>query len=242
MGKRCLECGAENLDTAEKCGRCGAAFPAGAEGDVEIEIYDVASVAEDKSGYFEETLAATRASVRRNSHEPPADFSNDPLIQEELRSGYEIRKRRLGHRLPHSRHIVIITVVAAAHAAAGVYGVRWAGGRLPTYEYAEPAHVAPTDLALELAAELEAAKVELVAAEASEATAVLAVGGESGKVFVDGNYVADVPASDIRVPPGRHHVIVRKGSALTLDETIDFREKGKYSLEPTGAAALAGTR
>jgi hypothetical protein len=73
-------------------------------------------------------------------------------------------------------------------------------------------------------------------------TAVLSVGGEGGKVFLDGNYVADAPAADVRVPPGRHHVIVKEGGAVTLDETIDFRERGKYSLEPTAAAALAGTR
>jgi len=242
MGKRCSKCGAENVDAAEKCARCGAEFAARPEGDVEIEVYDVASLAEDKPSYFEETLAAARESARKNSHGPPADFSNDPLIQEELRSGYEIRKRRLGHRLPHSRHIVIITVVAAALAVTVVYGVRWAVGRLPKYEYAEPAHVAPTDLALELAAELEAIKVDLVPEEVSDLTAVLSVGGEGGKIFLDGNYVADAPASDILVPPGRYHVIVKRGSAITLDETIDFREREKYSLEPAGAAALAGTR
>lgn len=242
MGKRCTECGAENSDAAEKCARCGARFAARPEGDVEIEVYDVPTVAEDKPSYFEETLAATRESVRKNTRGAPADFSDDPLIQEELRSGYEIRERRLGHRLTRSRHIVIITVVAAALAVGVVYGVRWAVGRLPKYEYAEPAHVAPTDLALELAAELEAAKVELVAADAAEAAAVLAVGGEGGKIFLDGNYVADAPAEDVLVPPGRHHVIVKEGGAVTLDETIDFREKGKYSLEPTAAAALAGTR
>lgn len=242
MAKRCAECGAENVDAAEKCGRCGARFAARPEGDVEIEVYDVGSVGEDRPGYFEETLAAARESVRKNSKGPPADFSDDPLIQEELRSGYEIRKRRLGHRLPRSRHIVIFTVAAAALAVGVVYGVRWAVGRLPKYEYAEPAHAAPTDLALELAAELEAAKVVLVPEETSEAAAVLSVAGEGGKVFLDGNYVADAPAMDVLVPPGRHHVIVKEGGAVTLDETIDFRDGEKYSLEPAGAAALAGTQ
>jgi len=241
MGKRCLECGAENLDEAEKCARCGAEFGAEALGDVEIEVYDVASVVEDKPGYFEETLAATRESVQKSSHEPPADLSNDPLIQEELKPGYEIRQRRLGHRLRRSRNIVIITVAAATLAVAVVYGVRWAVGRLPKYEYAEPAHLAPTDLALELAAELEAARVDL-AAEASETTPVLAVGGDGGKIFLDGNYVADAPATGIRVPLGRHHVIVKRGHAITLDETIDFKRRERYSLEPTAAAALAGSR
>jgi hypothetical protein len=241
MAKRCAECGAENLDTAERCGRCGAEMPGRPEGDVEIEVYDVGSAAEDKPGYFEETLAAARESVRKNSQAPPADFSDDPLIQEELRSGYEIRKRRLGHRLPRSRHVVVISVCAVALAVAVIYGVRWAVGRLPKYEYEESAHVGPTGLALELAAELEAAKVELVPEEASDVAAVLSVGGEGGKVFLDGNYVADAPASDVLVTPGRHHVIVKRGHAITLDEIIDFREKGKYSLEPTAAAALAGT-
>jgi hypothetical protein len=236
MVKRCPECGAESPDDAGACARCGAEFV----GEVEIEVYDVASLVEEKPGYFEEALAAARDTVKKNSHEPPADLADDPRIWEELKSGYEIRKRRLGHRAPRSRHVVIIAVAGAALALAVVYGVRWAVGRMPKYEYAEPAHAAPTDLALELAAELEAVKVELAAA--TPATPVLAVGGEGGKIFVDGHFVADAPATGILVPPGRHHVIVKNGNAITLDETIDFKPRERYSLEPKAAAALAGPR
>jgi hypothetical protein len=162
-------------------------------------------------------------------------------MEEELEPGYEIRQRRAGHKRPRSRNAIIITLVAVALAVAVVYGVRWAVGRMPKYTYTEPAHVGPTDLALEVASELEASRVDLTAG-AGGATSVLSVGGEGGKVFVDGNYVGDAPATGIRVPSGRRHVIVKQGNAITLDETIDFRARERYSLEPTGAAALAGPR
>jgi hypothetical protein len=241
MDKRCWECGAENQAGAEKCARCGAELGLEAPGDVEIEVYDVASIVEDKPGYFEETLAAARESVRKSLHEPPADLSSDPLIQEEIKPGYEIRKRRLGYRLRRSRHVAIIMAAAAALAVAVVYGVRWAVGRLPKYEYTEPAYAAPTDVALEMAVELESTRLE-PAAEVDETTPLLGVAGEGGKIFLDGNYVADAPAADIPVAPGRHHVMVKRGYEIKLDETIDFKAREKYSLEPTAAAALAGPR
>jgi len=241
MGQICGECGTKNVDGAERCSQCGAVLSIDEAADVEIEVYDVTSLVEDKPGYFEETLAATRENVRKGSPGPRLAPSVDPLMEEELEPGYEIRQRRVGHKRPRSRNAIIITLVAVALVVAVVYGVRWAVGRMPKYTYTEPAHVAPTDLALEVASELEASRVDL-SAGASGATAVLSVGGGGGKVFVDGNYVGDAPATGIRVPPGRRHVIVKQGNAITLDETIDFRARERYSLEPTGAAALAGPR
>jgi hypothetical protein len=69
----------------------------------------------------------------------------------------------------------------------------------------------------------------------------LAVGGEGGKVFVDGNYVADAPAEGLGIPLGRHHVMVKRGNAITLDETIDFKLGEGYALEPSSAAELGRT-
>lgn len=235
MTERCILCGAQNPDGAATCAECGAVL--GAEADVEIEIYDVPPAANGKPDYFEEALAATRDRVRRKRAAPSGDVSQDPFIQKELKAGYEIRERRLSHRLRRSRNVFIM-VAAAALAASVIYGVRWAVARLPKYEYAEPAHVAATKSALAAAAELESAKVE-IAAEGAGPAAVLAVGGDGGKIFIDGNYVADAPAEGIRVPLGRRHVVVKSGNDITLDETIDLKAGERYSLEPASAAELA---
>ncbi len=239
MARSCILCGAENPDDATSCGECGAELEVDAPADVKIEVYDVESVAGDKSSYFEETLAAARKSVRRERADSPADISQDPSIRKELEAGYEIRKRRLSHRLRRPRNLVI-AIAGAAFAAFVIYGVQWAVARLPKYAYAEPAHVAATNVALEAAAELESAKVE-VAPEGGAPAAVLAVGGEGGKVLVDGNYVADAPAEGLGIPLGRHHVMVKRGNAITLDETIDFKLGEGYALEPSSAAELGGT-
>ncbi len=239
MARHCILCGAENPDDAAICGGCGAELEVDAPADVEIEVYDVEPVEGDKPSFFEETLAAARNSVRRERADSPADISQDPLIRKELEAGYEIRERRLSHRLRRPRNLVI-AIAGAAFAAFVIYGVQWAVARLPKYAYAEPAHVAATNVALEAAAELESAKVEL-APEGVAPAALLAVGGEGGKVFVDGSYVADAPAEGLNVPLGRHHVIVKRGNAITLDETIDFRLGERYALEPSSAAELGRT-
>ncbi len=239
MARRCILCGAENPGDATSCGECGAELEVDAPADVEIEVYDVEPVTGDKPSYFEETLAAARKSVRRERADSPGDISQDPLIRKELEAGYEIRKRRLSHRLRRPRNLVI-AIAGAAFAAFVIYGVQWAVARLPKYAYAEPAHVAATNVALEAAAELESVKVE-VAPEGGAPPAVLAVGGEGGKVFVDGNYVADAPAEGLGIPLGRHHVMVKRGNAITLDETIDFKLGEGYALEPSSAAELGRT-
>jgi hypothetical protein len=239
MAERCILCGAENPDDAATCAECGAALGADVEGDVEIEVYDVQPATGEKPDYFEEALAATRDRVRRKRAAPSADVSQHPFIQKELKAGYEIRERRLSHRLRRPRNVVI-AVAAAALAAFVIYGVRWAVARLPKYEYAEPAHVAATNAALAAAAVLESAKVE-VAPEGGAPAAVLAVGGDGGKIFIDGNYVADAPAKGLRVSLGRRHVMVKRGNAITLDETIDFKLGERYGLEPISAAELART-
>jgi hypothetical protein len=239
MARRCLLCGGQNPDDAASCVECGADLEAEPPADVEIEVYHVEPIAADAPSYFRETLAAARESARSPGGDPPADLSRDPLIQKELKEGYEIRERRLSHRLRRPRNLVIV-VTAAAFAAVVVYGVRWAVERLPKYAYAEPAFVAATNLGLEAAAELEAAKVEL-AAEEGETAAALSVGGDRGKIFIDGRYVADAPATDILVPLGRRHVVVKRGNAITLDETIDFKLGERYGLEPMSATELALT-
>jgi hypothetical protein len=238
MARRCILCGAENPDDVTSCGECGAELEVDVPADVEIEVYRVEPVTGDKPSYFEETLAAARNSVRQERADSPPDILQDPLIRKELEAGYEIRERRLSHRLRRPRNLVI-AVAGAAFAAFVITGVQWAVARLPKYAYAEPAHVAGTNAALEAAAELESAKVE-VAPEGVE-PAALAVGGEGGKVFVDGNYVADAPAEGLNVPLGRHHVIVKRGNAITLDETIDFKRGERYALEPSSAAELGRT-
>jgi hypothetical protein len=239
MDRRCILCGAENPDDAANCVECGAGLEVDAPTDVEIEVYDVEPTTADKPSYFEETLAAARESARRGGAGSPADVAQDPLIQKELEAGYEIRERRFSHRLRRPRNVILI-IASAALAVAVIYGVQWAVSRLPKYSYAEPAHVAGTNVALEAAAELESAKVE-VAPEGGVPAAALAVGGEGGKVFIDGSYVADAPAAGLRVPLGRHHVMVKRGNAITLDEIIDFRRGERYALEPAGAAELGRT-
>ncbi len=239
MGERCILCGAENPDGANTCAECGAALVAEGGGDVEIEVYDVQPATGEKPGYFEEALAATRERVRREGPSPPPDVSQDPFIQKELEAGYEIRERRLSHRLRRRRSVVIVAV-AGALAVFVIYGVRWAVARLPKYEYAEPAYAAGTDLALEVAAELESTKVDVAAAVGGPA-AILAVGGAGGKIFIDGHYVADAPAEGLSVPLGRRHVIVKRGNVITLDETIDFKLGEGYSLAPASAAELGRT-
>jgi hypothetical protein len=239
MVRRCILCGAENPDDAANCIVCGAALEEETGPDVEIEVYDVEPMTADKPGYFEETLAAARENARRRRAGSPADVAQDPLIQKELEAGYEIRERRLSHRLRRPRNVILI-IASAALAVAVIYSVQWAVSRLPKYAYAEPAHVAATNVALEASAELESAKVE-VAPEEGVPAAALAVGGEGGKVFVDGNYVADAPVEGLGIPLGRHHVIVKRGNAITLDETIDFRLGERYGLEPGSAAELGRT-
>ncbi len=239
MVRRCILCGAENPGDATACVQCGADLEADLPADVEIEVYHVEPVTVDKPGYFHRTLAAARENARSPADDLPADLAQDPLIQDELKEGYEIRERRLSHRLRRSRNLVLV-VAAAAFAAVVIYGVRWAVERLPKYAYAEPAYVAGTNLALEVAAEMESARVEIASGE-DEAAPVLAVSGDRGKIFIDGHYVADAPAVDIRVPLGRHHVVVKRGNAVTLDETIDFKLGEKYGLEPMNAAELALT-
>ncbi len=236
MVRRCIICEAENPDDATSCGECGAELEVDAPADVEIEVYDVGPATADKPSYFEETLAAARNSVRRERGDSPPDISQDPLIRTELEAGYEIRKRRFSHRLRRPRNLVI-ALAGAALAASVIYGVQWAVARLPKYAYAEPAHVAATNVALEAAAELESARVEIAPEEAAPA-GVLTVGGDGGKIFVDGNYVADAPAEDLGIQPGWHHVIVKRGNAITLDETIDFKRGERYALEPSSAAEL----
>ncbi|HUV86981.1 MAG TPA: PEGA domain-containing protein [bacterium] len=239
MARRCVLCGADNPDDAANCVECGAELGADAGADVEIEVYDVEPMTADKPSYFEETLAAARESVRHGRGDPPPDVSQDPLIQKELKAGYEIRERRFSHRLRRPRNLILI-FAGAALAASVIYGVQWAVARLPKYSYAEPAYVAGTNVALEAAAELESDKVD-VGAGRGEPAAVLAVGGDGGKIFVDGNYVADAPAAGLRIPLGRHHVIVKRGNAVTLDETIDFKRGERYALEPSSAAELGRT-
>jgi hypothetical protein len=239
MVKRCILCGAENPGDAASCVECGADLEADPPADVEIEVYDVEPITSDKPSYFHETLAAARENARAPGGGPPADPTQDPLIQKELKEGYEIRERRLSHRLRRPRNLVVV-LAAAAFAAVVIYGVRWAVERLPKYGYAEPAYAAGTNLALEAAAEIEAAKVD-IAPEETEAAPVLTVSGDRGKIFIDGHYVADAPAADIRLPLGRHHVVVKRGNAITLDETIDFRLGEKYGLEPMSATELGLT-
>jgi hypothetical protein len=239
MVRRCVLCGADNPDDAANCAECGAVLEEEAGADVEIEVYDVEPITAEKPSYFEETLAAARESVRHGRGDSPADVSQDPLIQKELEAGYEIRERRLSHRLRRPRNVVI-AIAAAALAASVIYGVQWAVSRLPKYSYAEPAHVAGTNVALEAAAELEAAKAEIAPGRGGPAAA-LAVGGEGGKVFIDGNYVADAPAKGLRVPLGSHHVVVKRGNRITLDETIDFKRGERYALEPASASELGRT-
>lgn len=237
MGQRCILCGAENREGAAYCAECGAALEADVPADLEIEVYDVRAEGGEKPSYFEETLAAARESARSRGAESAPDLTQDPLIQKELEGGYEIRARRLSHRLRRPCNVVIV-VAAAALAAFVIYGVRWAVGRLPKYEYAETAHAAGTDAALGAAAELESAKVE-IAPEGAGASAVLAVGGDGGKIFIDGDYVGDAPAEGLRVPLGRHHVIVKGDNYIALDQMIDFKLGEGYALEPTSAAELA---
>jgi hypothetical protein len=239
MARRCILCGAENPGDATACVQCGADLEADPPADVEIEVYHVEPATVDKPSYFHETLAAARENARSPADDAPADLSQDPLIQDELKEGYEIRERRLSHRLRRPRNLVLV-IAAAAFAAVVIYGVRWAVERLPKYSYAEPAYVAGTNLALEAAAELESARVEIALGE-DEAAPVLTVNGDRGKIFIDGHYVADAPAVDIRVPLGRHHVVVKRGNAVTLDETIDFKLGERYGLEPMNAAELALT-
>lgn len=239
MVKRCAVCGAENPDEVASCNVCGTGLEGDVPPDVEIEVYDVEPGKVSKGNYFEETLAAKRERFRKGRRTPAADLERDPLIQEELKAGYEIRRRRLSQRLRRPRGVVIV-VAAAVLAILVTYGVRWAVARLPKYEYAEPAYVAATNLALEVAAELESTKVD--AAAAGGPTALLSVGGEGGKVFIDGNYVGDAPLEAIPVPLGRRQVIVKVGNEIALDETIDFERGVRYSLEPASVAALARPR
>jgi hypothetical protein len=239
MVRRCILCGAENPDDAANCVECDAALEEEAGPDVEIEVYDVEPTTADKPSYFEETLASARESARRGRAGSPADVAQDPLIQKELEAGYEIRERRFSHRLRRPRNVILI-IASSALAVAVIYGVQWAVSRLPKYSYAEPAHVAGTNVALEAAAELESVKAEIAPGGGGPAAA-LAVGGEGGKVFIDGSYVADAPAAGFRVPLGRHHVMVKRGNAITLDEIIDFRRGERYALEPAGAAELGRT-
>jgi hypothetical protein len=239
MVKRCAVCGAENPDEVASCNVCGTGLEGDVPPDVEIEVYDVEPGKVSKRSYFEETLAATRERFRKGRRPSAADLEKDPLIQEELEAGYEIRRRQISGRLRRPRGVVII-VAAAALAILIAYSVRWAVARLPKYEYAEPAYVAATDLALEVAAELES--TEAGAAGAGGSAALLSVGGEGGKVFIDGNYVGDAPLEYVRVPLGRRHVVVKVGDEIALDETIDFERRVRYSLEPASVAALAGPR
>ncbi|NIT34921.1 MAG: hypothetical protein GTN49_00225 [candidate division Zixibacteria bacterium] len=239
MVKRCAVCGAENPDEVASCNVCGTGLEGDVPPEVEIEVYDVEPVKVSGRNYFEETLAARRESVQRGAASPAADLERDPLIQEELKAGYEIRRRRISQRLRRPRGVAIV-VAAAALAILVTYGVRWAVARLPRYEYAEPAYVVATNLALGVAAELESTRFDV--AGAGGPTALLAVGGEGGKVFIDGNYVGDAPLEAIPVPLGRRRVIVRRGNEIALDESIDFERGVRYSLEPLSAAALARTR
>jgi hypothetical protein len=239
MVKRCAVCGAENPDEVVRCNVCGTGLEGDEPPDVEIEVYDVEPGKVSKGNYFEETLAAKRERFLKGRRPPAADLERDPLIQEELKAGYEIRRRRISHRLRRPRGVAIV-VAGAVLAILVTYGVRWAVVRLPKYEYAEPACVAPTNLALDVAAELESTRVD--AAAAGGPAALLSVGGEGGKVFIDGNYVGNAPLENVRVPLGRRHVIVKLGNEIALDETIDFERRVRYSLEPASVAALAGPR
>jgi hypothetical protein len=239
MVKRCIMCGAENPDDAAECAGCGAALEEKVGPGVEIEVYDVEPITAKKRSSFEQTLAAARKTARQGKDAPAADALHDALIQEELEAGYEIRERRFSHRLRRPRNLIFI-FAGAALVVAVIYGVQWGVSRLPKYSYTEPAHVAGTNVALEAAAELEASKVDLAPAR-GEAAAVLSVGGAGGKLFIDGNYVADAPATGLRVPLGQRHVVVKRGNAVTLDETIDFRRGERYALEPASAAELGRT-
>ncbi len=239
MVKRCAVCGAENPDEVTSCNVCGTALEGDVPPDVEIEVYDVEAGKVSGRSYFEETLAAARERFRKGGRPSAADLEKDPLIQEELEAGYEIRRRQLSHRLRRPRGVVII-VAGAALAVLIAYGVRWGVARLPKYEYAEPAYLAATDLALEVAAELES--TEAGAAGAGGPTVLISVGGEGGKVFIDGNYVGETPLESVPVPLGRRHVVVKVGDDIALDETIDFERGVRYSLEPASVAALAGPR
>jgi hypothetical protein len=241
MVRLCPGCGAENEDDASRCEACGDELGTAGVGDVEIEVYDVEPLiaAPKEEKYFDETLARAREVLPEEEPEEVYDVAGDAVLREELRPGYEIRQRRLSHRSRRRRNLLILIGATAVLAVAVVYGVRWALARMPKYEYAESAAVASTNLTLEMAAELESTPVDLAAAEGGP-TATLAVSGDQGKIFVDGYYVGDAPTEEVAIPLGRHHVIVKRGHQITLDETIDFRLGERYSLEPTGAAALAG--
>lgn len=241
MVKLCPSCGAENEEAAPQCAACGGELGAAGIGDVEIEVYDVEPLitAPKPESYFDATLARARGGFPEEEPVGGGEVPDDAVLREELQPGYEIRQRRLSHRSRRRRNLLIIIGATAIVAVAVVYGVRWTLARMPKYEYAEAAAVASTNLALEMAAELEATPVDLAAATGGE-TASLAVSGDPGKIFVDGYYVGDAPTEEVAIPLGRHHIIVKRGHHITLDETIDFRVGESYLLEPTGAAALAG--
>ncbi|UCH78945.1 MAG: zinc ribbon domain-containing protein, partial [Candidatus Coatesbacteria bacterium] len=179
MVRLCPGCGAENEEDASRCEACGDELGAAGVGDVEIEVYDVEPLvtAPEKGNFFDETLARARQALPEEEPAGGGEAADDAVLQEELRPGYEIRERRLSHRSRRRRNLLIVIGATAVVAVAVVYGVHWALARMPKYEYAESAAAASTNLALEMAAELESTPVDLAAAAGGE-TATLAVGGD----------------------------------------------------------------
>ncbi len=235
---RCNKCGVDNPEDVAECLACGALLADKADTGLEIEVYDLGSTRKREPSAFEKALAARANEARAGEGAPPPDVEGAAAVRAEVEQGYEIRRRRLSYRVIRPRNVVIFLAAVAILAVCVVFGVRWAVARLPKYEYAKPAHAEGTARAFAFAARLESAKVDLTKDYAGP-TATLAVAGGAGKVFVDGNYVADAPTEGLRLPVGPHHVIVKYGKELTLDETVAFREGENYKFELGAATALA---
>lgn len=234
MGLRCLKCGTDNPEDVSACLNCGAALnlPGGPTDGVEIEVYDLAPPAPTPSA-FDKALAATRAGAGESGES--AATADDGFLRQEIEDGYKIRARRKSYRT-HTGRNLLITLGALIVVATAVYIiVRTTMAKLPKYDYARPASAAGTEAALALAAEAEATP-RLPIISPDEPFGTLAVVGQPGKVFVDGDYAADAPLQDLRLPLGSRHILVKRGDEVLLDEHIEIRAGERYTLAPAASA------
>lgn len=235
---RCSKCGVDNPEDVPRCLECGALLTSEPPTRLEIEVYDLEHPKTASESPFAKALAAHAEEVKPAPPPPVEEITAAPAVREELEQGIAIRKRRLSYRSPRRRNIIIAVAATGALALAVAAVTKFVFMRMPKYEYAVPAHAEATSRALAAAKMLEEDKVDLLA-NYDGPVAGLTVTGAAGKIIIDGGYVADAPVNNLRVPPGRRHIIVKNENEIIADETIDFAPGASYQLEVAGAAALS---
>lgn len=205
---------------------------------VEIELYDVGGISAQEDG-FDADLAERRRREREAARTYRADEYAERRVQEEIEAGLTLRRRQTRSRLTRPGNVILTLASISLVAAAAVVIIWWGmARRLTKSESEEGAYVAPTNVALNVAVKLEEQRRD-TDAQLKGPRALLTVIGDGGRVYVNGDYVADAPAREVPIPAGVCRVVVKRGNTIRIDETVDAAPGVHYTLAVGEARVLA---